>query len=56
MRTFQVFRCVAQLIPVLATRITGATHSGAFGSDAAIDNVVRYVRGLSGVTIDPGGR
>ncbi len=55
-RYFQVFRCMAQLVPAVGNRITGATYGGAFGSDAAMDNLARYIRGLSGVTINLGQR
>lgn len=55
-RYFQVFRCMAQLVAVLRSRVAGATYSGAFGSDAAIANLARYIRGLSGVTINLGQR
>jgi aminoglycoside phosphotransferase (APT) family kinase protein len=50
-RYFQVFRAMAQLVPVMRSRITGATYGGAFGSDAGIDNVVRYIRARSGVAV-----
>lgn len=50
-RYFQVFRCLSQLVPVMRSRVTGATYGGAFGSDAATANLARYIRGLSGVTI-----
>jgi aminoglycoside phosphotransferase (APT) family kinase protein len=50
-RYFQVFRGMAQLVPVARSRTTGATYGGAFGSDAAIDNLKRYIHGLSGVTV-----
>ncbi len=50
-RYFEVFRCLAQLVPVMRSRSGGATYSGAFGSDAALANLVRYVRALSGVAI-----
>ncbi len=36
-RYFEVFRCMAQLVPVARSRVAGATYSGAFGSDAAIE-------------------
>jgi aminoglycoside phosphotransferase (APT) family kinase protein len=55
-RYFQVFRCMAQLVPVMGSRIAGATYSGAFGSDAAIANLTRYIRRLSGVVVDPSRR
>jgi aminoglycoside phosphotransferase (APT) family kinase protein len=50
-RYYEVFRCMAQMVPVARSRISGATYGGAFGSDAALANLVRYVRGLSGVTV-----
>lgn len=50
-RTFQVFRCMAQLVPVMRSRISGATYGGAFGSDAARANLMRYIGVLSGVTV-----
>lgn len=51
LRYFEVFRCIAQMVPVVRSRTAGATYSGAFGSDAALGNLVRYIRGLSGVTV-----
>ena len=50
-RYFEVFRCMAQMVPVARSRIAGATYSGAFGSDAALANLARYIRGLCGVTV-----
>jgi len=50
-RYFEVFRCIAQMIPAARSRVAGTTYSGAFGSDAALANLVRYIRGLSGVTV-----
>ncbi len=50
-RYFEVFRCLAQMVPVVRSRTAGATYSGAFGSDAALADLVRYIRGLSGVTV-----
>jgi aminoglycoside phosphotransferase (APT) family kinase protein len=50
-RYFEVFRCMAQMVPVARSRVAGATYSGAFGSDAALANLARYVRSLSGVTV-----
>jgi aminoglycoside phosphotransferase (APT) family kinase protein len=50
-RYFQVFRCIAQAVPVLRSRAAGVTYSGAFGSDAALANLVRYIHGLSGVSV-----
>jgi aminoglycoside phosphotransferase (APT) family kinase protein len=50
-RYFQVFRSIAQAVRVLRSRTAGVTYRGAFGSDAALANLGRYIHALSGVTV-----
>jgi aminoglycoside phosphotransferase (APT) family kinase protein len=48
---FQVFRCVHQLTAVLRSRASGG-HSGTFDSAVGVNNLVRHIRAISGVTVD----
>jgi aminoglycoside phosphotransferase (APT) family kinase protein len=50
-RYFQTYRCMAQLVPVLISRVTGGTGGGAFGSDRGIARLVQHIRAMSGVTV-----
>jgi aminoglycoside phosphotransferase (APT) family kinase protein len=49
---FQVFRCVHQLTAVLRNRAAGGQHAGSFDSAVGVDNLVRHIRAISGVTVD----
>jgi aminoglycoside phosphotransferase (APT) family kinase protein len=51
-RYFQVFRCVYQLASLLRSRAAGGQHSGAFDSAFGVNNLVRHIRAISGVTVD----
>jgi aminoglycoside phosphotransferase (APT) family kinase protein len=51
-RYFQVFRCVYQLAAVLRSRAAGGHHSGTFDSSVGVNNLVRHIRAISGVTVD----
>lgn len=51
-RYFQVFRCVHQLAAVLRSRAAGGHHSGTFDSAVGVNNLVRHIRAISGVTVD----
>ena len=51
-RYFQVFRCMHQLTAVLLNRAAGAHQSGTFDSAAGVNNLVRHIRAISGVTVD----
>ena len=48
---FQVFRCVYQLATVLRSRAAGGHQSGTFNSAVGVDNLVRHIRAISGVTV-----
>jgi aminoglycoside phosphotransferase (APT) family kinase protein len=48
---FQVFRCVHQLTAVLRNRAAGGQHAGTFDSAVGVNNLVRHIRGISGVTV-----
>lgn len=48
---FQVFRCVHQLTAVLRNRAAGG-HAGSFDSAVGVNNLVRHIRAISGVTLD----
>jgi aminoglycoside phosphotransferase (APT) family kinase protein len=50
-RYYQVFRAVAQLIPVGAARATGRAGGGAFHSAAGAGNLIALIRRLSGVSV-----
>jgi aminoglycoside phosphotransferase (APT) family kinase protein len=50
-RYYQVFRAVAQLVPVGAARATGRAGSGAFHSAAGAGNLIALIRRLSGVSV-----
>jgi aminoglycoside phosphotransferase (APT) family kinase protein len=50
-RYYQVFRAVAQLMPVAAARATGRVGTGAFHSDAGAGNLIALIRRLSGVSV-----
>jgi hypothetical protein len=47
-----VFRCVHQLAAVMRNRAAGGQPSGTFDSAAGVDNLVRHIRAISGVTVD----
>jgi len=51
-RYFQVFRCAYQLASVLRSRAAGGHQSGAFDSAAGVNNLVRHIRAISGVSVD----
>ena len=51
-RYFQVFRCVYQLTAVLRSRAAGGHQSGTFDSAVGVNNLVRHIRAISGVTVD----
>jgi len=51
-RYFQVFRCAYQLASVLRSRAAGGHQSGAFDSVAGVNNLVRHIRTISGVSVD----
>jgi aminoglycoside phosphotransferase (APT) family kinase protein len=51
LRYYQVFRAVAQLIPVGAARAAGRTGGGAFHSTAGAGNLIALIRRLSGVSV-----
>jgi hypothetical protein len=55
-RYYQVFRAVAQLLPVAAARAAGRSGSGAFHSDLGAGNLIALIRRLSGVTVPLAGR
>lgn len=50
---FQVFRCMAQLMPGLITRASGGRSrgGGAFDSARGIDRLAQRIRAMSGITI-----
>ena len=50
-RYYQVFRAVAQLVPVGAARATGQAGGGAFHSAAGAGNLIALIRRLSGVSV-----
>ena len=50
-RYYQVFRAVAQLVPVGAARATGHLGSGAFHSATGAGNLIALIRRLSGVSV-----
>jgi aminoglycoside phosphotransferase (APT) family kinase protein len=50
-RYYQVFRAVAQLIPVGAARAAGRAGSGAFHSETGAGNLIALIRRLSGVAV-----
>jgi aminoglycoside phosphotransferase (APT) family kinase protein len=50
-RYYQVFRAVAQLIPVGAARAAGRSGSGAFHSAAGAGNLIALIRRLSDVSV-----
>ena len=50
-RYYQVFRAVAQLVPVAAAKATGRAGSGAFHSKAGAGNLIALIRRLSGVSV-----
>jgi aminoglycoside phosphotransferase (APT) family kinase protein len=54
-RYFQVFRCVHQLTAVLRNR-AGGQHAGSFDSAVGVNNLVRHIRAISGVTVDGAAR
>jgi aminoglycoside phosphotransferase (APT) family kinase protein len=50
-RYYQVFRAVAQLIPVGVARAAGRTGGGAFHSESGAGNLIALIRRLSGVSV-----
>jgi aminoglycoside phosphotransferase (APT) family kinase protein len=50
-RYYQVFRAIAQLVPVGAARAAGYAGGGAFHSEAGAGNLIALIRGLSGVEV-----
>jgi aminoglycoside phosphotransferase (APT) family kinase protein len=50
-RYYQVFRAVAQLVPVGAARAAGRAGSGAFHSAMGAGNLIALIRKLSGVSV-----
>src|SRR5262249_4201058 len=50
-RYYQVYRAVAQLVPVGAMKAAGRTGSGAFDSQAGAGNLIALIRRLSGVAV-----
>ena len=50
-RYYQIFRAVAQLIPVGVARATGRAGSGAFHSPAGAGNLIALISRLSGVSV-----
>jgi len=50
-RYFQVFRCLYQLAAVLRSRAAGGHHSGTFDSAFGVNNLVRHIRAISGVSV-----
>jgi aminoglycoside phosphotransferase (APT) family kinase protein len=50
-RYYQVFRAVAQLVPVGAARVTGRAGSGAFHSATGAGNLIALIKRLSGVSV-----
>lgn len=50
-RYYQVYRAVAQLVPVGAARAAGRPGSGAFHSEAGVANLIALIRRLSGVSV-----
>jgi aminoglycoside phosphotransferase (APT) family kinase protein len=52
-RYYQVYRAVAQLIPVAATSAAGRAGRGAFHSEAGVGNLTALIRRLSGEKTPP---
>jgi aminoglycoside phosphotransferase (APT) family kinase protein len=50
-RYYQVFRAVAQLVPVGQAKATGRAGSGAFHSTVGAGNLIALIRRLSGVSV-----
>lgn len=50
-RYYQVFRAVAQLVPVAVAKTLGHAGGGAFHSDAGAGNLIALIRKLSGVEV-----
>jgi aminoglycoside phosphotransferase (APT) family kinase protein len=50
-RYYQVFRAVAQLVPVGQAKATGRAGSGAFHSTVGASNLIALIRRLSGVSV-----
>jgi aminoglycoside phosphotransferase (APT) family kinase protein len=50
-RYYQVFRAVAQLVPVGQARAAGHAGSGAFHSATGVGNLIALIRRLSGVSV-----
>ena len=50
-RYYQVYRAVAQLVPVGAARVAGRSGSGAFHSEAGAGNLITLIRKLSGISV-----
>lgn len=50
-RYYQVFRAVAQLVPVGAAKAAGRAGSGAFHSEAGAGNLIALITRLSGVSV-----
>jgi len=50
-RYYQVFRALAQLIPVGVARAAGRTGGGAFHSKTGAGNLIALIRRLSGVSV-----
>ena len=51
LRYYQVFRAVAQLVPVAAARAAGRAGGGAFHSEAGAGNLIALIKRLSGVSV-----
>ncbi len=50
-RYYQVFRAVAQLVPVASAKAAGRAGSGAFHSQAGAGNLIALIKRLSGVSV-----
>lgn len=50
-RYYEVFRAVAQLLPVAAARAEGRVGAGAFHSEAGAGNLIALIRRRSGVSV-----
>jgi len=48
---FQVFRCIAQLVTVAASRAAGTGSAGTFDSDVGINGLAQRIRALSGIEV-----
>lgn len=50
-RYYQIFRAVAQLVPVGVARAAGRSGGGAFHSEAGAGNLIALIKKLSGVSV-----